>query len=90
MSVWSQFKVPNQRNDSFRFTAGINFSVPGTKGRLRTLIKSQSSWNSRDMDFILENSDAILKSLNIDGVASISQEFSCKNSTNFKHFFPEL
>ena len=48
----------NQRNDSFRFTAGINFSVPGTSVTF-TLIKSPSSWNSRDMDFILENGDAI-------------------------------
>ena len=44
------------------------------------------------MDFILENGDdAILKSLNIGGVArdELPQEFSFKNSTNFRAFFPE-
>ena len=51
-----------------------------------TLIKSQGSWNSRDLDFILENGGEIYKSLNIDGyfaMEELLQQFTFKNSTTF-------
>ena len=46
-------------------------------------------WNSRDMDFILENGDAIYKSLNIDGyvVTNYLINFLLKTAHNSRHFF---
>ena len=56
----------NQGNERFGLTAGRQCTCNALSSVAFTLIKSPGIWNSRDMDFILENGDAIYKSLNID------------------------
>ena len=63
----------NQGNKRFGFTAGRQCTCNALTSVAFTLIKSQGTWNSRDMDFILENGDAIYKSLNIDGYVAMDE-----------------
>jgi len=59
----------NQGNERFQLTAGRQCTCNALSSvAFKLLIKSQGTWTSRDMDFILENGDAIYKSLNIDGM----------------------
>jgi len=71
----------NQGNERFGLTAGRQCTCNALSSVAFTLIKSQGTWNSRDMDFILENGDAIYKSLNI------NEHFAFKNSTTFTAIF---
>ena len=80
----------NQGNERFGLTAGRQCTCNALSSVAFTLIKSQGTWNFRDMDFILENGDAIYKSLNIDGYVAMDelpQEFSFKNYSQFKAIF---
>jgi len=80
----------NQGNERFGLTAGRQCTCNALSSVAFTLIKSQGTWNSRDMDFILENGDAIYKSLNINGYVAMDelpQHFAFKNSTTFTAIF---
>ena len=62
LSVQGSF---NQENERFGLTAGRQCTYNTLTSVAFTLIKSPGTWNNRDMDFILENGDAIYKGLNI-------------------------
>ena len=82
----------NQGNDRFGLTAGRQCTCNALSSVAFTLIKSQGTWNSKHMDFILENGDAIHKSLNIDGYVAMDElprQFMFKNSRTFKADFQE-
>ena len=80
----------HQGNQRFGFTAGRQCTCNALSSVAFTLIKSQGTWNSKDMDFILENGDMIYKNLNIEGYVAMDelpQQFRFKNSTTFKAVF---
>ena len=82
----------NQGNERFGLTAGRQCTCNALSSVAFTLIKSPGTWNSKDMDFILENGDTIYKSLNIDGYVAMDElpkQFMFKNSTTFKADFQE-
>ena len=82
----------NQGNKRFGLTAGRQCTCNALSSVAFTLIKSPGTWNSKDMDFILENGDTIYKSLNIDGYVAMDElpkQFIFKNSTTFKADFQE-
>ena len=53
----------NQGNERFGLTGGRQCTTCNALTSVAfTLIKSSGTWNNRDMNFILENSDTIYKS----------------------------
>ena len=80
----------NQGNERFGLTAGRQCTCNALTSVAFTLIKSPGTWNNRDMDFILENGDAIYKSLNTEGFVAMDElphQFSFKNGSQFKAIF---